>query len=330
VVAVTGVPPPGPHGGDALVVARALGLDPDEVLDLSQSLNPVAPDPVPVVRRHLESIRRYPDASTATAALADVMGVDRSRILLTNGGAEAIRLVADELGGRVMEPEFSLHPRGGDALWRSNPHNPSGILAGAADRAEVWDEAFYPLASGRWTRGDDGSVVVGSLTKLWACPGLRIGYVLVPPGDEPLLARCRSRQPAWAVNGPALAALPDLLSLVDLVDWSARMADLRDDLVGVLRRRGLEPRPSDANWVLVESPGLRQRLAPLGVVVRDCTSFGMPGVVRIAVPPSSRLEQLESALSKIDGSPELAAPGRRGGARSAPGRSGPTPRKGTP
>jgi len=297
---VTGVPPPGPHGGDAEVVAAALGLDVGDVLDLSQSLNPVAPDPVAVVQRHSESVRRYPDPRHATTALADVMGVDMGRLLLTNGGAEAIGLVADDMGGKVEEPEFSLHPRGGDALWRSNPHSPSGRLARPDERADVWDEAFYPLATGSWTLRDEGAVVVGSLTKLLACPGLRVGYVLGPPGDSSFVARCRRRQPAWSVNGLAVAALPELLAQVDLGRWSAQIASLRADLVAVLARHGLSARPSDANWVLVESPDLRARLAPWGVVVRDCTSFGLPGVFRIAVPSAAGLEQLDSALGRAE------------------------------
>jgi hypothetical protein len=35
---------PGPHGGDGLAVARQLGLEPGDLLDLSASLNPLAPD----------------------------------------------------------------------------------------------------------------------------------------------------------------------------------------------------------------------------------------------------------------------------------------------
>ena len=73
--------------------------------------------------------------------------VDPDRLLLTNGGAEAIALVGAELGGRVEEPDFALYPRGGGPLWRSNPHNPTGRLARGP--ADVWDEAFYPLATGR-------------------------------------------------------------------------------------------------------------------------------------------------------------------------------------
>jgi histidinol-phosphate/aromatic aminotransferase/cobyric acid decarboxylase-like protein len=291
------IPAAAAHGGDGPAVAAALGLDPDEVLDLSLSLNPVAPDPVPVLARHLGAVRHYPDGSAATTALAGAMGVDRDRLLVTNGGAEAIGLVADVLGGRVDEPEFSLHPRGAGPYWRSNPHSPSGLLAGPSDVADVWDEAFYPLATGRWTRGDPGTVVVGSLTKLFACPGLRLGYVL---GDPGVVDECRGRQPAWSVNGPALAVLPELLESADLATWSATVSTLRGQLVDELASHGLSTRPSDSNWVLIDHPGLREMLAPQGIVVRDCTTFGMPGVSRMAVPSAHGLVRLASVLAQVD------------------------------
>ncbi|HEY6472973.1 MAG TPA: aminotransferase class I/II-fold pyridoxal phosphate-dependent enzyme [Acidimicrobiales bacterium] len=287
------VPPPGAHGGDGPAVARALGLDPDDILDLSQSLNPLAPDPAPVVARHLGALRRYPDPVAATGALARAMGVDPDRLLLTNGGAEAIALLGAEVGGRVAEPEFALHPRGEGPLWRSNPHSPSGRLARDEESAGVWDEAFFPLAAGRWTRGDDVPCV-GSLTKLLACPGLRAGYLLADPA---LVERCRVRQPAWAVGGLVTAALPELLTAVDLPAWRDGIARLRARLVDVLAAHGLATRPSDANWVLVDAPGLRDALAPCAVVVRDCASFGLPGVARIAVPGEDGLTRLDAALS---------------------------------
>ncbi len=294
---MTGIPAAGNHGGDAEIVAAALGMPVAEMLDLSMSLNPVAPDATAVVGRHLSAVARYPNPGRATAALAEAMDVDVDRLLLTNGGAEAIVLLAAEVAGRVEEPEFALHPRGDSGpRWRSNPHNPSGLLAGADEVAGVWDEAFYPLAAGQWTRGDVGVPVVGSLTKLLSCPGLRVGYVLA---DPPLVDRCRSRQPGWSVNGLACAALPDLLRPVDLARWTKDLGVLRDALVDLLRRHGFQPYPSDANWVLVDAPGLREQLAPLGVLVRDCAGFGLPGVARIAVPDSSGLSRLDAALAAL-------------------------------
>jgi histidinol-phosphate/aromatic aminotransferase/cobyric acid decarboxylase-like protein len=284
-------------------LARALGRDPAEILDLSASLNPVAPNPTPTLARHLDAVSRYPDPAPATAALAAAMDVPAAHLLLTNGGAEAIALVAAELQvGWVDEPEFSLYRRHLPVLdrtggrWRSNPHNPSGLLAGPDDRAAVWDEAFWPLATGTWTRGDAsrGAVVVGSLTKLLACPGLRIGYVLCPTAG--LASRLSVRQPRWALNGLAAAALPELLAAVDLATWAAEAARLRDRLAAVLRAAGYRPRSTEANWLLVEGPELRDRLAADAILVRDCASFGLPGTVRIAVPDAAGLSRLEAAL----------------------------------
>jgi histidinol-phosphate/aromatic aminotransferase/cobyric acid decarboxylase-like protein len=296
------LPAAGPHGGDAVRLARALGIAPADVLDLSASLNPVAPAVGPVLVRHLDAAGRYPDADEATAAVAGVLGVEAERVLLTNGGAEAIALLAAEWPeGAVDEPEFALYRRHlaavvpGAPRWRSNPHNPSGALAAADEAAAVWDESFYGLATGRWTRGDDGAVVVGSLTKVLACPGLRVGYVLAPDAD--LVSRVAGRQPRWAVNGLACAAVPELLAGVDLPGAATRVAALRDELVGVLAAAGWRACARDAPWVLVDGAGdLRAGLARRGVLVRDCTSFGMPGTVRIAVPDEAGLERLAAAL----------------------------------
>lgn len=288
------VPAPGRHGGDGARLAAALGIPPEEVLDLSASLNPFAPDVAALAAGHLGALRRYPDPGEAGAALAEAIGVDPDRVLLTAGGSEAISLVAAELGGTVEEPEFALHPRGGGPRWRSNPHNPTGRLAPGSEVAAVWDEAFYPLAAGAWTRGDAGAVVVGSLTKLFACPGLRLGYVLAAPD---LLGRVAARQAHWAVGGLGCALVPELLASADLPGWRDRIARARTELSALLAAHGLGPRPSDANWVLCSSAaGLRSRLAPRAVAVRDCASFGLAGWARVAVPDAAGLDRLARAL----------------------------------
>ena len=290
------------HGGDGARLAAALNLAPDAVLDLSASINPVAPDITALVAEHASSVRRYPDARDATRTLAAALEVDAERVVLTNGGAEAIALVAAECPtGRVEAPEFSLYARHlrertpDGPLWRSNPRNPTGRLAAAHDRAAVWDEAFYPLATGTWTRRDPDAIVVGSLTKTFACPGLRLGYVLSPTTD--LAERLRARQPEWSVGSLGCALVPHLLEHADLAGWAARVACLRADLDRLLRAHGLDPEPSDANFVLVRhAPGLRDHLAPRAVLVRDTASFGIHGGARIAVPAEADLERLHTAL----------------------------------
>ncbi len=319
-VSAPGIPAPGAHGGDGARLAEALGCPVEDILDLSASLNPMAPDPAAVIGRHLSSLGRYPDPTVARDALAATAGFDPERLVVTNGGAEAIALVAAEHPrGWVDGPEFALYQRHlteldpAAPLWRSNPHNPTGCLAAPEDRAGVWDEAFWPLATGTWTRGDADlpahaadlpahaaggrAIVLGSLTKLLACPGLRVGYVYCAEGAE--AARIRARQPQWSVNGLVAAALPELLSTVELTTWATGVARLRLALVADLEAVGLEPWPSDANWVLVPAPGLRDRLATQGICVRDAASFGFEGVVRIAVPDDAGRQRLRAALERV-------------------------------
>ena len=282
--------PPGPHGGDASRLADALGVAVDEVLDLSASLNPLAPDSRAVLAAALDALGRYPDDTTATCALADAMGVDPDRLVLTNGGAEAIALVAQWRPRGWADPfEFSLYRRHLAQLdadgprWRSDPHNPTGQLLACHEGSAVRDEAFYLLATGAWTRGDPGTTVVGSLTKAWALPGLRIGYVLA--ADAADAEGIRSRRPRWSVNGLVCAALPALLELADPDGWCRGIRELRTRLVALLAEHDLRALPSDANYVWVpEAAGLRDRLLPHGVLVRDGAGFGRPGAARVAVP----------------------------------------------
>jgi histidinol-phosphate/aromatic aminotransferase/cobyric acid decarboxylase-like protein len=294
------MPAPGAHGGDAARLAREMGVPVDFLLDLSASLNPVAPDIAARARSYLGALRRYPDVAEARRVLAQAIGIEPECLLVTNGGAEAISLLGHLLGGRVEEPEFSLHPRGTSTAprWRSNPHNPTGRLAGSGERADVWDEAFFPMATGRWTRGDTSALaVVGSLTKLFACPGLRLGYAIA---DPELIRRVERSQPEWAVGGLEVALLPELVAAADLMGWAKEIAALREDLTELLTRHRLSPSPSDANFVLCDAPaGFRDKLLAQGIVVRDCASFGMPHHVRMAVPDGAGMDRLSTALDVL-------------------------------
>jgi histidinol-phosphate/aromatic aminotransferase/cobyric acid decarboxylase-like protein len=293
------------HGGDGARVARRLGLPLEDIVDLSASLNPFAPDLAALVSDAVDAVGRYPDPEAATAALAAAMGVAADRLVLTNGGAEAIALVADELGaGDVVDPEFSLYRRHlrdvrpGAGRWRSNPSNPLGALAAEHERAMVWDEAFWPLATGTWTRGDDAAWRLGSLTKLWSCPGLRLGYVVAP--DAAAAARVADRQPRWAVNGIALAVVEPLLADGDLPGWARGVRHLREHLATTLGGLGFDVAPTDANWVLVRSARpLRDELAGHGVVVRDCASFGLAGTFRVALPRPEHLNAVVRAFAAV-------------------------------
>jgi histidinol-phosphate/aromatic aminotransferase/cobyric acid decarboxylase-like protein len=272
------------HGGDAAAVERAMGLPGGSLLDLSQSLNPFAPDVAPVVARHAGAARNSPDPAEATAALAAALGAPPAAVLLTAGGAEAIELAARAIGGgRAVEPDFGLYPRDGEALFASDPRNPTGERVDARDAAVV-DEAFLPLVTGTWRspRLDDAIagrvLLLGSLTKVFACPGLRVGYAV---GDVDGL---RKIQRPWSVSSVALACVPDLLAHADLSRWASELAMLRQRMVTAA------PWPADpgvapyVTFRVDDAAATRRRLLDeQRVLVRDCTSFGLPDRIRVAV-----------------------------------------------
>ena len=313
------VPLAGPHGGDGARLAAALGISAEEVIDLSASLNPFAPDIAPIVAPHLGSLRRYPDTDSARHVLAHAMSVAPEEVLLTNGGAEAIALACDLVvrrhgGATVREHEFSLYERhlvlkSGAPRVRSNPGNPTGQLVdpnpGHDDDGvpvAVWDEAFWPLATGTWTSSVHrrGAIIVGSLTKVFACPGLRLGYVLA---DATTISELSLLQPRWAVSTLAADVLPDLLAMADLPGWAIAITQQRVTLEATLRATGWDT-ISGVNWVLAGLDGisgaeLRRQFATQRIAVRDCASFGLELYVRIALPRPDEHTRLTAAIDAV-------------------------------
>jgi histidinol-phosphate/aromatic aminotransferase/cobyric acid decarboxylase-like protein len=121
--------------------------------------------------------------------------------------------------------------------------------------------------------------------------------VIAPDCDNATLIR--RRQPQWSVNGLVAAAVPELLDATDLAGWAAGIAALRADFAGALTLLGYAVETTTSNWVLVTDEGLRERLAPLGIVVRDCASFGLPGVARVAIPQPAHLDRVLAGFTRV-------------------------------
>ena len=296
-------------------MAAALGLRPDQVLDLSASLNPVAPDVAALAAPHLDALGRYPDVDAAEATLAAGLDLPPDRLVLTAGGAQAIALVAAHLGagpGRrarvlpVPPPPAAARPRRPALAVR--PPQPVGRCWPAPDEtAGVWDEAFLPLAAGAWTRGRPGWAL-GSLTKAFACPGLRLGYAVAPDADG---GRRPAPGPAGLgrrVAGLRGAARPAGRGRPAGVDRGGRQGP------GRARRRARRPRLGPAAVRRPVGAGARP---PPGCATRSparrsssasCASFGLADHVRIAVPDGDGLDRLDRALAAAAGD---AGPERR-------------------
>jgi len=185
-----------------------------------------------------------------------------------------------------------------DLMFLCNPNNPTGSLFTAADIDSlvealpdqqaflVMDEAFMDFVTGREDLSlarraaeDHRILVLGSLTKFYALPGLRLGYLLGEPG---LIQKLAAFLPPWNINCLAQAAAR--LALTD-VEFGRRSREYveqaRSRFYGALREvPGLTPLPPTANFIFcrladdgVSAPELTARLGRRGFLIRDCSNY---------------------------------------------------------
>jgi histidinol-phosphate/aromatic aminotransferase/cobyric acid decarboxylase-like protein len=191
-----------------------------------------------------------------------------------------------------------------------NPNNPTGVYL---ERAQVealharlggtllLDVAYDPFVEDAWdaddlVRAGTDMLVVHSMTKLHAVPGVRIGYVT---GAAERIAQLAALQPSWTVSATALAAGPAMLSVERWQrDALPAISAVRAQLATSLATSAVEVVAGRANFLLARvgaAPAFRLALLRRGFAVRDCTSFGLPEWVRIAVPAEGAVRRLLAA-----------------------------------
>jgi len=233
------------------------------------------------------------------------------------GGAVHEFRTAGETGFAVRVPELvaAAAARSARALFLCNPNNPTGtLLSGPAlqhlatalpDRLVVVDEAYRqfvddpPATTGLLSLGN--VVLVRSLTKDYAMPGLRLGYALAP---EPLRRALDAVRPPWSVNAVAQAAgLAALRDETHLRRARQEVRRARAYLSEALPGLGFRVVPSAANFLLVEvgdGAAVRSALLRRGLCVRDCASFGLPAFVRIGLRTVPECERLVAAMAALE------------------------------
>ena len=113
------------HGGLNLRELRSLGLNPEDVLDFSASINPLGPTPGVADAIAKVNLATYPDSDCLELreALAERLDMGVERILAGNGSTELIHLIARAYLGKsdgaiVFAPTFgeyagACHVQGG-------------------------------------------------------------------------------------------------------------------------------------------------------------------------------------------------------------------------
>ena len=199
-------------------------------------------------------------------------------------------------------------------VFLCNPNNPTGqaldeaaleqLYAAAPAALWVMDEAYAefmaaPVGTAAWSERGNW-LVLRSMTKDFALGGLRLGYVV---GAPPLIAALQDAQSPWNVN--AFAQLAGAICLHNLAWRNETLAQLRQhsrQLRTALADVGFAPLPTTLNFFLLpvnNPPTLRQALLAQRIVVRDCTSFGLPHYIRIAVQQPPQNQQLVEVLAAL-------------------------------
>ncbi len=267
--------------------------------------------------------------------LGSAHGVGAECILPASGGAEAIRRLslaallqglrevwvpspgfgdyaaaAHALGLRVRpyaDVDELLQGLSGDTMvWLCEPCNPTGAsltsaqIAAIAKRAAltVLDRAYEPLRlAGRPPDIPASCWQLHCPNKALGHTGVRAAYLLAPKANA-LSDRLQSLAASWVLSAEGQV----LLLQLHRPEIQAWLADSRSQLRlwtaqqrEMLAGLGWQQRDSCTPFWLARPAAALPELRCSGIKLRDASSFGLPGWVRIAtLPPQSQLALMES------------------------------------
>lgn len=193
------------------------------------------------------------------------------------------------LVGNFSATDFSSY----NTVWLGTPNNPDGTITQAEEIMDkchahpstcfVVDMAYAELTSRqeelRWKKQlPDNLVLIRSLTKSFAIPGLRLGYITASSRIVDSLSRMR---PPWSVNSLAMEAgryiLDNYPALVpDIKELTDESLFLQREL---LQTGTIDVVPSSCNFFLCRlnegsSASLKKDLIQqYGILIRDASNF---------------------------------------------------------
>jgi threonine-phosphate decarboxylase len=271
---------------DAAAASRAyaglLGLPPDRVLAGAGTT---------------QLLYQIPAAlKLSSAVIVSPTYADYADALSLNGVPHRRFLLAEEDGFRP-DLERLRHLAGTvDAVYICNPNNPTGgftpiaelerLAAACPSTRFIVDESYLPFVScaGRDSlafRGLSNVLVLRSLSKMYAVPGLRIGFLVAAPEMAETIAR---RSPPWSVNALAQEAASYIAGQASLAGEHAEKtrAYLEREramfAASVDGAPGVRTYPASGTYMLLRLDGERSRdlsehLLKKRILIRDCANF---------------------------------------------------------
>ena len=289
------------------------------------------------LRSRMDVVRSYPEpsASSLERMIASECGISPDEVLVTSGAVDAIYLIAQayrhEGTCRIMQPTFREYEdacrvfgyqerEDGALCWLCNPNNPTGdvmatdeVLALAErHRLLIVDQSYEdytmaPLIQPSDVVGRDNIILLHSMTKRYAVPGLRLGYVTA---SSSIINRLREQYRPWAINALSLEAGKWLVqrgetAIPDLTSYLAETQRLRTMLNEI---DGIEAQPTQTNFFLctirqATAAQLKEYLArEHGILIRDASNFtGLtPHHFRIATQSPAENDALVAAIKNYE------------------------------
>ncbi|NKI97418.1 aminotransferase class I/II-fold pyridoxal phosphate-dependent enzyme [Rhizobacter sp. SG703] len=293
------------------------------------STNANACGPAPVDWRDADPTR-YPDPSYTALrrGLAAFHGVDERRIVLAASASEFIARISTAValrwpnaGVHLPRPSYGDYEaaalaRGlrevvaGEArlVWHASPSSPFGRsmpLDPTLGAVHVVDRAYAPLnLQGDHTAPPDAAWQLWSPNKALGLTGIRGAYAIAPHDDDDIAAQLDALAPSWPLGAHAVLMLQAWASPAVQAWLQASLATLRrwkTRQLALCASLGWQCEPSDTPFYIARAPAIADRLPALrahGIKLRDATSFGLPGAVRVSVQPPDAQDALARAWTE--------------------------------
>ena len=208
-----------------------------------------------------------------------------------------------------------------DVMFLCNPNNPTGLLvnqkllleilekAGKTGILLVLDECFLDFTGqeersliGR-TAECDRLFILKSFTKMYAMPGIRLGYGI--SRNRKLLDQMEAAGQCWGVSVPASEAGIAALKETEYKQKAIALVNReRRYLKAGLEKLGMKVWDGQADYLLFRTTGvedLYDRLLPLGIMIRCCGNYrGLNHTYyRIAVKEHEANLRLLEAMERV-------------------------------
>ena len=207
------------------------------------------------------------------------------------------------------------------ALYLCTPNNPTGVLpsrtvldeliayGGIVDCEIILDEAFIDWVDEKLSfipliQENPHVIVVRSMTKLYAIPGIRLGYLVA---DEVICQNLKQQMPHWHINGLAAVIGAECLDSWEYAQEAVRIARLgREKIRKILDGYGCLVSDSVTNYMAFHLPKGHDAhtffmfCLARGVVLRHSQNFkGMNGQwFRIGVKEDTAIAFLNVVLAE--------------------------------